>query len=139
MKKYRVNVNGYAYEVEIEEVLGNESSPVSTMNPTIGANNRTSASSLYSEQSTKPTVGSSPNEGKQTSSEGESINAPMQGKIIQVSVGVGEEIVPGQVVAVLEAMKMENEIVASEGGIVRAVPVTPGQSVDAGDVLISLS
>ena len=62
----------------------------------------------------------------------------MQGKIIDVPIVVGDKVVPGQVIAILEAMKMENEIVASSEGTVASIGVSAGQSVEAGDLLVAL-
>ena len=126
MKKYQVKVNGYPYEVEIEEIRGISAPPSYTPAPQVSHSPAAPA-----QASPVPNLTSEPAAG------GKTINAPMQGKILDVKVSLGEEIVPGQVVAVLEAMKMENEIVASEAGTVIAVNVTSGQSVDAGDVLVT--
>ena len=76
--------------------------------------------------------------GQQVTAEGETINAEMQGTVLEVNVGEGDEVESGDVVVVLEAMKMENDIVAEFGGAVKQVPVEEGQSVDQGDVLVVL-
>ena len=70
--------------------------------------------------------------------EGERIDAEMQGTLLSVEVAEGDEVAAGDVVVVLEAMKMENDIVASSGGTVAQVPVEEGQSVDMGDTLVVL-
>ena len=131
MKKYKVNVNGFAYEVEIEEIGATTSAPsqVQVASPTpqpVVAAAQPAAAPVQQASAAQPVLS------------GECIAAPMQGKIIDVKVGVGESVVPGQVIAVLEAMKMENEIVASSEGSVTSVGVTPGQSVDAGDLIVAL-
>jgi acetyl-CoA/propionyl-CoA carboxylase biotin carboxyl carrier protein len=69
---------------------------------------------------------------------GESIDAEMQGTILSVDVDEGDEVAAGDVVCVLEAMKMENDVVAERGGTVASVHVGEGDSVDMGDVLIVL-
>jgi acetyl-CoA/propionyl-CoA carboxylase biotin carboxyl carrier protein len=66
------------------------------------------------------------------------VTAEMQGTILSVPVEPGDEIAQGDVVCVLEAMKMENDVVASTGGTVAAVPITEGDSVDMGDTLVTL-
>ena len=131
MKKYKVNVNGYAYEVEIEEMGATTSAPsqVQVASPSNMAPQPVQAAPVQQQQ--QPSA-------PQPVLSGEVIAAPMQGKIIDVKVSVGESVVPGQVIAVLEAMKMENEIVASSEGSVTAVGVTTGQSVDAGDLIVAL-
>jgi biotin carboxyl carrier protein len=62
----------------------------------------------------------------------------MQGTIVKVLVAVGDAVEVGQAVAVLEAMKMENQIAAEKSGTVKEVKVTAGQSVGAGDVIIEI-
>ena len=67
---------------------------------------------------------------------GTSIEAPMPGTIMSVNVAVGDSVNEGDVVCILEAMKMENEIVAPKAGKVSAVNTDKGQNVNTGDVLI---
>lgn len=69
---------------------------------------------------------------------GEEIVAPIAGKVVKLLVGEGEEVAPGQGACVLEAMKMENEIKADQGGAVKKVHVQPGQSVETGEKLLTL-
>jgi biotin carboxyl carrier protein len=70
---------------------------------------------------------------------GETIKAPIAGKVVKLLVAVGDVVAPGTAVIVLEAMKMENEIVAERGGTVTAVHKEAGQAVDTGEKLIELS
>jgi oxaloacetate decarboxylase alpha subunit len=70
---------------------------------------------------------------------GEVICAPIAGKVVKVAVTVAQEVAAGSRVAVLEAMKMENEIKAERGGTVSAVHVQAGQSVETGERLVTLS
>lgn len=70
--------------------------------------------------------------------DGESVTAEMQGTILSVEVGEGDEVEPGDTVCILEAMKMENDVVAERGGTVSQVLVSEGDSVDMGDVLLVL-
>ena len=112
MKKYRVNVNGTAYEVEIEEMTGAPAAaPV-----------------------TAPAAAPAP----VASGAGESINAPMPGNILSVNVAVGDTVKKGQVLMVLEAMKMENEIMAPRDGKVTAVAVAKGAAVESGALLCTI-
>ena len=60
----------------------------------------------------------------------------MQGTILEVNVGEGDEVASGDVICVLEAMKMENDVVAERGGTVTQVAIDEGDSVDMGDVLV---
>jgi len=70
---------------------------------------------------------------------GEMLRAPIAGKVVKVLVAVGDSVAPGAAVIVLEAMKMENEIVSERGGEVTAVHKQAGQAVDTGDVLVELT
>lgn len=69
----------------------------------------------------------------------ETIAAPMPGNIMDVKVTAGQSVTKGQVLVILEAMKMENEIMAPRDGVVAGVHVNKGESVDSGKVLISLN
>ena len=70
---------------------------------------------------------------------GDTIVAPMQGTILQVLVEVGQEIEAGQVVVILEAMKMENHIAAPRGGTIAELPVESGQVVETGQTIALIS
>lgn len=69
---------------------------------------------------------------------GEEVHAPIAGKVVKLLCAVGDDIAPGQPVAVLEAMKMENEIIAERGGTVSELGKHPGQSVETGERLMTL-
>ncbi|HWO21048.1 MAG TPA: biotin/lipoyl-containing protein [Kofleriaceae bacterium] len=70
---------------------------------------------------------------------GESLRAPIAGKVVKVLVAPGDQVAPGSAVIVLEAMKMENELVAERGGTVTSVHKSAGQAVDTGDLLVELA
>jgi biotin carboxyl carrier protein len=76
--------------------------------------------------------------GGRATARGELVRAPIAGKVVKVLVAAGAEVIAGQGVAVLEAMKMENEIRADRGGSVETIHVQPGQSVDNGELLLTL-
>lgn len=120
MKKFQVTVNGNTYEVEVAEVGAGVSAPVAA--PVV-----TSAPVAAIAPVASGAVGST------------LLEAPMQGKIVAVKVTAGQEITKGDVVAVLEAMKMENEIVAPKSGTIVSVGVATGQTVEAGDLIASLN
>jgi glutaconyl-CoA/methylmalonyl-CoA decarboxylase subunit gamma len=69
---------------------------------------------------------------------GELVRAPIAGKVVKIAVAVGEVVAVGGSVAVLEAMKMENDLKAERGGTVQTIHVKPGQSVDTGELMITL-
>lgn len=124
MKKFNIKVNGKTYEVEVED-LG-VSAP--------------SAPSVHTE-APKPTpapVSAPPKEVAKPSkplAEGETVTAPMPGKILKIVKGEGTSVKCGDVVLILEAMKMENEITAAVDGSIKQVAVAEGDTVNPGDTL----
>ena len=77
--------------------------------------------------------------GARAPARGESIRAPIAGKVVKILVAVGDPVAPGSAVIVLEAMKMENELAAERGGTVTAIHRAAGQAVDTGDLLVELA
>jgi len=77
--------------------------------------------------------------GSKTAARGETIRAPIAGKVVKVLVAVGDQVAPGSAVIVLEAMKMENELIAERGGTVKSLTKIAGQAVDTGDILVELA
>lgn len=118
MKKYNVTVNGTAYEVMVEEVTGG-AAPAS-------APAAAPAPAPVTAPAAAP-VGA-----------GEQISSPMPGTILKVNVAVGQTVKSGDVLMVLEAMKMENEIMAPRDGTVTAVSVNEGAAVESGTLLCTL-
>lgn len=106
MKKYRVTVNGTAYEVELEEMAEIDAAAASAATVVPSA--------------------------------GEQITAPMPGNILAVNVAAGDTVKSGQVLMILEAMKMENEIMAPHDGVVKSIHATKGSAVEAGALLCVL-
>ena len=102
MKKYKVNVNGTSYEIEIE-----------LMSETEASSAKASAPAAAPAQSAPVAAG-----------EGEKVSAPMPGTILDVKVNTGDTVKKGQVLFILEAMKMENEIMAGVDGQITSVGVT---------------
>jgi biotin carboxyl carrier protein len=76
--------------------------------------------------------------GARAPTRGETIRAPIAGKVVKVLVAVGDAVAPGKPVIVLEAMKMENELAAERGGTVSAIHRAAGQAVDTGDLLVEI-
>lgn len=77
-------------------------------------------------------------QGRATKSRAEVIKAPIAGRVVKIQVAVGDLVAPGACVAILEAMKMENEIKSVSGGIVTSIDAAAGDSVDTGSKLLSL-
>jgi biotin carboxyl carrier protein len=116
MKKYIIKLNDKVYEVEMEEVTAETSAAIT----------EAAKAAPKAAPSAAPVSG------------GQKIEAPMPGNILSVAVSVGDTVKKGQVLVVLEAMKMENEIVSPADGKVLAVGVTKGDAVNPGDLLVQL-
>jgi biotin carboxyl carrier protein len=130
MKKYYVTVNGNRYEVEVEEVKGDfqpSAAPAFVSQPSASA-----APQPAPAQEPKPTPKSAP---KGTTAGGEQIKCPMPGTIVNVNIKEGTAVKKGDLLFVLEAMKMENEIVSPVDGTVVTVEISKGQSVNTDDLL----
>jgi glutaconyl-CoA/methylmalonyl-CoA decarboxylase subunit gamma len=135
MKQFKIKVNGQEYMVEVEEISSENQSPSST----------STVSNAKPEQQTEtiksPEVKPAPQpESKKTveqgTAEGEEIQAPMPGKILKINVSEGDSINEGDTVLILEAMKMENEIVANTSGKVKKISVSVNDMVETDDTLM---
>ena len=115
MKQLKITVNGTTYDVCVEEVGEVASAPVAVA------------------PVPAPVVTPAP-----AAAEGESVCAPMPGTILSVAVSAGNSVKKGDVLCVLEAMKMENEIYAPRDGVVASVTVSKGEAVESGKVLVTL-
>jgi len=124
MKKFKISVNGKQYEVDVEEMAADGSVKESE--------SVTTSMESKTKSSTKPVAETAGTMGS------EKITAPMPGTILKTNVEVGAEVKSGEVLCVLEAMKMENDITSPRDGKVASVNAAKGASVNAGDVLISL-
>lgn len=120
MKNYTITVNGNVYDVTVEE----------------GAVGTTTSAPAAPVKKATPKAAPKAAAGTQG---GVKVNAPMPGKILKTPVAAGQVIKKGQVIVVLEAMKMENEIVAPQDGTVASVNVSVGDSVEAGAILATLN
>lgn len=116
MKNYTITVNGNVYDVTVEEGTGS-SAPAKAATPK-----------------------AAPKAAAPTGAQGAvKVNAPMPGKILKVNVAAGAAVKKGDVLVVLEAMKMENEICAPQDGTVATVECAAGDSVESGKVLVSMN
>ena len=117
MKKYIVNVNGNRYEVALEVVDGDAP-----------------AAPVTAKKEGPVAVQTTPS----ASAGGVTVTSPMPGTIISVNVKAGDTVKSGTVLMILEAMKMENEIMAPKDCVVKSVNVTKGTSVESGAVLCTI-
>jgi acetyl-CoA/propionyl-CoA carboxylase biotin carboxyl carrier protein len=137
-REFTVEVNGKRFEVELEE-RGAPPLPTPTR-PESGPGRPDRSGGAGAGGSTRSGDdgdGGDDDDGVAVGS-GESVDAEMQGTILSVAVAEGDEVAPGDVVCVLEAMKMENDVVAERGGTVSRVLVAEGDGVDMGDPLVVL-
>lgn len=123
MKNYRITVNGNVYDVTVEEA---GSAPMTSAPSACAAVPKAAPAPKAA-----PTASGSQGAVK--------INAPMPGKVLSVKASAGAAVTKGQVIMILEAMKMENEIVAPQDGTIASIDVSEGASVEAGTVLASLN
>ena len=121
MKNYRITVNGVAYDVTVEEVAAVAAAPVAHVAAPAAAPAPVAA----------PAAAPAP-------AGGTPVNAPMPGTIVRINVKAGDSVKKGDVLLVLEAMKMENDICAPADGTVLAVQVSQGEAVGADAVLLTL-
>ena len=112
MKKYRVTVNGTAYEIELEELTGAAPAPAAA--------------------APAPAPAAAP---AAAPAGGEQVTSPMPGTILSINVAAGDTVKRGQVLMILEAMKMENEIMCPCEGKVASVNTSKGSSVESGTLL----
>ena len=125
MRKFNITVNGKSYEVDVEEVGGVQSAPAPA--PVAAAPAAAPKAAAPAAPKAAPVAGAQP------------VKAPMPGTIVSVKVNVGDKVTKDTLVAVLEAMKMENEIFAGVEGTVAGISVGAGDSVNSGDVIVSVN
>jgi biotin carboxyl carrier protein len=117
MKTYKITVNGKVYEVIVEEVV-----------PGAAASAVPAAQTVQAPTAPQPVT-----------SNDEKIEAPIQGTILSMKVQAGTQVRKGQILAILEAMKLENEIVSPFDGTVSSVTAKDGQVVDSGQLLLTIT
>ncbi len=122
-KLYNVTVNGVVYEVEVEE---------------IGAGTTVSAPATPA-ATPAPKAAPAPKPASPAAGNGTPVTAPMQGTILKVAVSNGQSVKKGDLVCLLEAMKMENEIFAPCDGTVTSIVVSNGQTVATGAVIATIA
>lgn len=145
-KKYKITINGREYEVVVEELEGSVGAnysqnfaPYPQVSPAQVPMQQTAPAPMPAPQApapSKPAPAPKPSPAAPAPSAGGTVvSAPMPGKILKVLVQPGAQVKNGQNIMVLEAMKMENEILAPSDGVVREVKVKEGDNVNTGDTL----
>lgn len=123
MKNLKVTVNGIEYSVQVEELDGEN----------------LDIENIQAKEESKVKTNSEPKKEAKTSSsasDADSVKSPMPGTILSVNVTKGDKVNKGQVLLVLEAMKMENEIISPKDGVVESVNVNKGENVESGALLV---
>ena len=123
MKNYRITVNGTSYDVSVEELSGG-AAPVAAP---VAAAPVAAPAPAAAPAAPAPAAGSV------------KVSSPMPGKILAVKANVGDSVKKGQVILILEAMKMETPVKAPQDGVVATVDVAKGESVDSGKTLVTLN
>jgi len=126
MKNFRITVNGNTYDVTVEE-LGESPSPALN-------------TSVYKQPAAPEKKAAAPQKVAANGADGNiKVTSPMPGTILDVKVAVGDKVEANSVVVILEAMKMENEIVTPSAGTVASIKVNKGTAVNSGDILVTIS
>ena len=122
MRRFNVIVNGVSYDVVVEEVAADAAAPVPTAAPVA-----------------PKAAPAAPKAAPAGNAGAVAVKAPMPGTIMKVNVAPGDAVKKGDVLCVLEAMKMENDISAPQDGVVASVNVQKGASVQSEEVLVTLN
>lgn len=125
MKNYRITVNGTAYDVVVEELSAGAAPAAAPAVPV------PAAAPVAAPAAAAPAASGAEGAVK--------VAAPMPGKILAIKANAGQAVKRGDVIMILEAMKMENEITAPEDGTIAGINVAVGDSVESGDTLASLN
>ena len=121
MKYYNITVNGVAYSVSVEETAAGAAPVAAPATP------KAAPAPAAAPKAAAGAAGAV------------TVKAPMPGNILDVKVAAGASVKAGDVLVILEAMKMENEIVAPQDGTVASINVNKGDTVNSGDVLVSMN
>ncbi len=141
MRRFNVIVNDTSYDVGVEEIMTGQLT--SNSQPSAPLHEVKATTKSITKANTKTNAPAKTKAVKQTqtslneSSSG--VNAPMPGTVLDIKVSEGDQVVAGQVLLILEAMKMENEIMATASGTIVSIPVSKGASVNSGDLLIGMN
>lgn len=133
-RQYRITVDGTSYQVEVEELgAGAAPAPAAPAAPApVSAPAPAPVPAPAAAPAPAPAAAPAPASG----GAGSPVTAPMPGKVLRVVVSVGAPVKNGDMVLVLEAMKMENEIFAPADGVVKEIRARDGDTVNTGDVMM---
>lgn len=146
MAKYKVNVDGKDYEVEVENIgsgnlevkLGDKKSTVNIQELLGSGRQQTSSRPVYQSPSSKPATSAPAPVSKSASGKTEPVKAVMAGTVLSIKKKPGDKVSMGDVVLIIEAMKMENEISSPSEGVIGDILVSPGKAISTGDILFTV-
>ena len=125
MKRFLIKINGKTYDAEVEELQGSVAAA-----PSVGfASAAPQAAAPVAAPAAAPAAAAGP----------ASVTAPIPGTVLRLVKAVGDAVAAGDVVMIVESMKMENEVVAPEAGKISAIHVAAGAAINTGDVLFSMA
>ncbi|MDN5344914.1 MAG: hypothetical protein PWQ18_1027 [Clostridia bacterium] len=127
-RHFQVTVNGETYNVEVEEVGGATEHLRPAVKTPVKKNPPVH----------QPTLSPTPRSASDSRPDNRTVTSPLPGTVVEVKVKPGQRVIAGQVLLVIEAMKMENEIQAPTGGVVREVLVQDGMNIASGQPLVTL-
>ena len=128
LRKFKIKIDGNEYAVEMEELTPTPQQPVAPAPQAAPA----------PQPAAQPAAEAAPAPKATGTGAGTAVEAPMPGNIIDIKVKVGDTVAEGQVVLILEAMKMENEIVAAKAGVITGINCVKGDVVSTGDTLLTI-
>ena len=137
MRKFKIKVDGKIYEVEVEEVGESKSLDFTIPSPPpVAKEAKERKEDPVKPKSVKDSNSSLPSKTSTAAISGEEVAAPMPGKILQLRVTEGDSVKEGDTLLILEAMKMENEIIANSSGNIKKIFTSINSMVDTGDILM---
>lgn len=139
MKKYKVYVNGQPYEVVVEDM--NEQKTFSPAPADVKIQQTVTPSEVQKAPASPPATAAPPPAIEKPQSSGEEfpVVAPMPGSIMEIKVNTGDSVNEGDVLVLLEAMKMENEVTAPTSGVIKSIAIEKGASVNTGDIMVVIA
>lgn len=135
-RNFNVTVNGETYSVEVEELKADGSVATQSVSRPTPVSKPAPKAAAPAKKAPKAAPKAAP---KPVAAGASTIDAPMPGTILDIKVKEGDLVKEGQVVVILEAMKMENELMAPADGVIASVNVEKGASVNPGEVLVSIN
>ena len=130
--RYKINLKGKIYEVEVEK---GEAMLIDEYEAKAPAAPAAAAPAAVPAAAAAPAPAAAAPAPAAIAS-GETVNAPLPGTVLDVKVAAGDAVKKGQVLMIIEAMKMENEVLANSDGVIKQIVVSKGQSVKTGDALV---